>query len=325
MTIADSDLMKAARAVLVIHGGAGVADRGRVTPEVDREYHAALEEVVRAGAEMLSQGASAVDVAVAAVRLLEDCPLFNAGRGSVFTEAEDFEMDAALMDGRTLAAGAVAGLKRIRNPIDVAEALLKEGRCVLLAGDGAEAFAIARGCKTETKDYFWTEARHRQLLAVRAKTAQGLGSYGLEPIEPLDSSSKQGTVGCVVRDIHGHLAAASSTGGLTNKRAGRVGDTPIIGAGCYANDRSVAVAAAGVGEVFIRAVACHAVSAAMIHGKCTVRQATDETMDQVVALGGFGGLIAVDASGEVAISISTQGMYRGIGRPGLAPQTLIYR
>lgn len=313
--------------VLVIHGGAGVVDRGPVPPSVDLEYHAALKTVLELGSELLSGGTSAVEVAVQAVKMLEDCPLFNAGRGSVFTDAEDFEMDAAIMDGATLAAGAVAGLRRIRNPVTAAYALMREGRCVMLAGQGAEQFALAQGCMYEKKDYFFTESRHAQLLAVRARDAQAmaLDHSRLEPVDPLSASKKYGTVGCVVRDSHGQLASAVSTGGLTNKRSGRIGDTPIIGAGCYANNRSAAIAAAGTGEVFMRAVVGHELSASMIHGGLNIQKAADQVMHTVTSLGGYGGVIAVDGNGCVAMSLNTQGMYRGIGRPGQTPQTMIYR
>lgn len=300
---------------LVIHGGAGTIRREEMPAAREAEHHVALEAALAAGGAVLAQGGSALDAVEQAVRALEDCPLFNAGRGATFTAAGTIEMDAALMDGATLQAGAVAAVRRIRNPIAAARAVMERTPHVLLIGPAADDFAEAEGLALAPPEYFRTEHRWQQLQAALAARRVALDH---------DLPARMGTVGAVARDRDGRLAAATSTGGMTNKRAGRVGDSPLIGAGTWA-DAAVAVSCTGVGEAFIRCAAAHELSALMRHRGFPVRQAAAEVAEILVpANGGSGGLIAVDAAGEPAIAFGTAGMYRGVLRAGAAPETGIY-
>lgn len=300
---------------LVIHGGAGTIRREEMSAAREAEQQAALEAALAAGGEVLAQGGGALDAVAQAVRALEDCPLFNAGRGATFTAAGTIEMDAALMDGATLQAGAVAAVQRIRNPIAAARAVMERTPHVLLIGPAADDFAEAEGLALAPPEYFRTEHRWQQLQAALATRRVALDH---------DLPARMGTVGAVARDRDGRLAAATSTGGMTNKRAGRVGDSPLIGAGTWA-DATVAVSCTGVGEAFIRCAAAHELSALMRHRGFPVRQAAAEVAEILVpANGGSGGLIAVDAAGEPAIAFGTAGMYRGVLRAGAAPETGIY-
>ncbi len=300
---------------LVIHGGAGTIRREEMSAAREAEHQAALEAALAAGGVVLAQGGSALDAVEQAVRALEDCPLFNAGRGATFTAAGTIEMDAALMDGATLQAGAVAAVQRIRNPIAAARAVMERTPHVLLIGPAADDFAEAEGLALAPPEYFRTEHRWQQLQAALATRRVALDH---------DLPARMGTVGAVARDRDGRLAAATSTGGMTNKRAGRVGDSPLIGAGTWA-DATVAVSCTGVGEAFIRCAAAHELSALMRHRGFPVRQAAAEVAEILVpANGGSGGLIAVDAAGEPAIAFGTAGMYRGVLRAGAAPETGIY-
>jgi beta-aspartyl-peptidase (threonine type) len=259
---------------LAIHGGAGTIERSKMTPEREREYRAGLERALTAGYEILKRGGSSLDATEAAVRVLEDDPHFNAGKGSVFTSAGTNEMDAAIMDGKTLAAGAVASLKHIKNPISLARLVMEKSGHVMMDSEGAEAFAQENGIDLVDQD------RH-------------------------------GTVGAVALDQNGNLAAATSTGGTTNKRPGRVGDTPVIGAGTYANNATCAVSATGDGEYFIRATVGRDVSALMEYRGMPLKDAAQATLDKVAKLGGTGGLIAIDHQGNVTLPFNTSGMYRG--------------
>ena len=300
---------------LVIHGGAGTIRREEMSAAREAEHQAALEAALAAGGVVLAQGGSALDAVEQAVRALEDCPLFNAGRGATFTAAGTIEMDAALMDGATLQAGAAAAVQRIRNPIAAARAVMERTPHVLLIGPAADDFAEAEGLALAPPEYFRTEHRWQQLQAALATRRVALDH---------DLPARMGTVGAVARDRDGRLAAATSTGGMTNKRAGRVGDSPLIGAGTWA-DATVAVSCTGVGEAFIRCAAAHELSALMRHRGFPVRQAAAEVAEILVpANGGSGGLIAVDAAGEPAIAFGTAGMYRGVLRAGAAPETGIY-
>jgi L-asparaginase / beta-aspartyl-peptidase len=285
---------------LIIHGGAGTLSPEQITPEIERDLRAGLQRSLNAGQTILRKGGSSLDAVTAAVRVLEDDQLFNAGRGAVFTSAESHEMDAAIMDGQTLRAGAVGAVSRVRNPVNLARAVMEKSPYVMLAGEGAQAFACELGHEMMDDEYFYTEQRWRALERVRVARA-----------EPLSDADRHGTVGAVALDQGGNLAAATSTGGNTNKRPGRIGDSPIIGAGTYANNKTCAVSATGDGEFFMRAVAAHDVSALVEYGGMTLSEAARTVIEKVGALGGTGGLIAVDRDGNIALPFNTTGMYRG--------------
>lgn len=310
--------------VIAIHGGAGAITRTALSAEKEQEYIQALSGIVAAGQQILAQGGSALDAVTEAVRLLEECPLFNAGKGSVFTHQGTHELDACVMDGRTCDAGAVAGVSRIRNPIPAARAVLENSQHVLFAGEGAEKFATAHGLEMVAPDFFFTQSRFDQLHRAQAELGRVLLDH--DGAEPIDPDSKFGTVGAVALDALGNLAAATSTGGMTNKQAGRVGDTPIIGAGCYANNATVAVSSTGTGEIFMRGVAAYDVSALMEYAGLSLQQASDRVvMEKLLAMGGSGGMIAIDSQGNVALPFNSEGMYRGFGYVGDAPSVGIYR
>ncbi|SFE31106.1 isoaspartyl peptidase/L-asparaginase family protein [Paracidovorax wautersii] len=315
--------------VIAIHGGAGTLSRAHISPEQEGAYHDALQQVLLAGQAVLAQGGTAVDAVCEAVRLMEECPLFNAGHGAVFTSEATHELDAALMDGATLAAGAVAGVAHVRNPVMAAREVMRQGQHVLMAGVGAERLAREAGLQMVVPAYFSTAARRAQLHAARASQSGAVldhdGAAALAQ-RPLAEDRKMGTVGAVALDARGHLAAATSTGGMTNKRPGRVGDSPLIGAGTYADDRTAAVSCTGHGESFIRVAAAHDVCARMAYGCQSLAQATDDVVHgALAAIGGTGGLIAVDRRGNVCLPFNTEGMYRGLARVGEQPQTFIYR
>ncbi|MBX3560452.1 MAG: isoaspartyl peptidase/L-asparaginase [Sphingomonas sp.] len=290
---------------LVIHGGAGVIERSRLTPEQDREIRAALDRALAAGQGILAGGGAALDAVEAAVRVLEDDPHFNAGRGSVFTWDGHIEMDAAIMDGRDRNAGAVTGVTATRNPIRLARAVMEDSPHVFLSREGANQFSIDRGLPQEPPEYFQTTERRRQLDELRSRPSA----------EHFDVHLKYGTVGAVALDRNGHVAAATSTGGLTGKRWGRIGDSPIIGAGTYADDRACAVSATGAGEFFIRAGVAHEICARMRMGGETPQAAADSVMAEVAAMGGSGGVIVVTPRGDGIYSFNTPGMYRGEASP----------
>jgi len=292
---------------LVVHGGAGAIERSRMTPEREREYRAGIENALRAANELLQRGASSLDAAEAAVRTLEDNPNFNAGRGADFTSAGTNEMDAAIMDGKTQAAGAVASVSHVRNPIVLARTVMEKSKHVLLVGAGAEDFAKHNGIELVDPKYFFTQERWNMLQKVKDKE-KASGAAGKQFI--VSDSEKHGTVGAVAMDKNGNLAAATSTGGTTNKLPGRVGDSPLIGAGTFA-DRNCAVSCTGDGEYFIRAAVAHEVSALIAERGFDLKKATETALANAEKLGGTGGLIAVDAKGNVALPFNTQGMYRG--------------
>ncbi|WP_398497895.1 isoaspartyl peptidase/L-asparaginase family protein [Variovorax sp.] len=315
--------------VIAIHGGAGTISAGTTTPEQAAAYHEALRHIVATAQAALLQGASALDATCLAVELLEDCPLFNAGHGAVFTHDETHELDAAVMDGATLAAGAVAGVCHVRRPVRLARAVLEDGAHVLLAGAGAEAFARECGLEMVEPSYFSTEARRQQLHRVRDTGRVVVDHEGAAMASlahaPLDEDRKFGTVGAVALDMHGHLAAATSTGGMTNKRVGRVGDSPLIGAGTYADDATAAVSCTGSGEMFIRIAAAHDLCARMAYAGATLEAAAyTVVMKSLSAIGGTGGLIAVDRHGNLALPFNTEGMYRAHARGRETPKTAIF-
>ncbi|MCK7556157.1 isoaspartyl peptidase/L-asparaginase [Chitinophaga sedimenti] len=304
--------------VLVIHGGAGTILKSQMTPEREKAYIAALEQSLRAGYAVLSRGGTSLDAVEAAVRVMEDSPLFNAGKGAVFTNEGKNELDAAIMNGKTLEAGAVAGVTTIRNPVAAARAVMEKSQHVMMMGAGAEKFAQQAGLQIVDPSYFYTEDRWRGLQ--RAKAQDSLKAQ----LDHTDTSKaaarlgignhdyKFGTVGAVALDKAGNLAAATSTGGMTNKKFGRVGDAPIIGAGTYANNATCAISCTGWGEYFIRLSVAKTVSDLMEYRSLPVTTAADELiMKKVPALGGDGGLIALDKNGNMAWPFNTAGMYRG--------------
>jgi beta-aspartyl-peptidase (threonine type) len=285
---------------LVIHGGAGVIERAKITPETDREIRTALNRSLDAGSLILVDGGSALDAVEAAVRVLEDDPNFNAGRGSVLTYDGTIEMDASIMDGRTRDAGAVSGVTTTRNPISLARAVMDESDHVFLGGTGANEFSKAHGLEQAPVSYFETPLRRRQLEELKSNK-----------VSALEVEYKYGTVGAVALDTSGHVAAATSTGGMTGKRWGRIGDSPIVGAGTYADDRGCAVSGTGWGEYFIRVGVAHEICARMRLGEVSAQAAADGVMAEVKALGGDGGVIVVSPVGEMVYSFNTPGMYRG--------------
>lgn len=293
---------------IVLHGGAGTIDPDDLTPELEARYLAGLHEAAIIGFDILKNGGSAVEAVKQTVMALEDNILFNAGKGSVFTAEGTQEMDAIIMDGRNLASGAVAGVKNIRNPVALAEAVMLHSDHVLLAGTGANAFAIQQGFTHEPDDYFFSQFRYDQWLQVR-----NAGTYALDHSVKLNKEKKFGTVGAATCDRNGNIAAATSTGGMTNKRFGRVGDTPIIGSGNYASNKTCAISCTGHGELFLRAVAAYDVSCLMEYRGLTLQQAMEEvTLKKLVAINGEGGMVGVDAQGNYAMVFNSPGMYRAM-------------
>jgi beta-aspartyl-peptidase (threonine type) len=309
---------------IVIHGGAGAIAKYKMTPELEKAFHTALVKSLTAGYEILKSGGSSLDAVQKAVNVMEDCPLFNAGKGAVFTNAEKNEMDAAIMDGQTLKAGAVAGVQHIKNPINLARLVMEKSPHVLLARDGAEEFAVAQGIELMPHEYFFTEQRWQQLTEAKARENRQSSNNPAEngPAE----EQKSGTVGAVALDRSGNLAAATSTGGMTNCRYGRIGDSPIIGAGTYADNRTCAVSTTGHGEYFMRAVTAFDVSAMMEYCAMSLSLATEKAIyGRLTELGGTGGLIAIDRKGNIALPFNTPGMYRGYYLPDEPPKTMIYK
>jgi len=300
---------------LVIHGGAGTIPRDQMTPEREAAYRASLNDALKTGMAILQRGGTSLDAVEATVRTLEDNPLFNAGKGAVFNAEGRNELDAAIMEGATLKAGSVAGVHRIKNPVSLARLVMDKSPHVMMTGDGAEKFAREQGVQLVNPKYFFTELRWKQLQDAKkeeaAQRAAGKKSaYVTQGSESHDY--KYGTVGAVAIDQAGNIAAATSTGGLTNKRYGRVGDTPIIGAGTYANNATCGVSATGTGEYFIRATVAHDVSALMEYKGLSLADAANlVVMEKLVKMGGDGGLIALDHNGNIAMVFNTPGMFRG--------------
>jgi beta-aspartyl-peptidase (threonine type) len=286
---------------MVIHGGAGTIERSEMTAENEKAHRAGLEQALKAGYDILERGGSSLDAVQAAILVLEDDPLFNAGKGAVFTHEGTNELDASIMDGRTLSAGAVAALRHIRNPIILARLVMEKSPHVMLEGEGAEAFAKKMGVKFVDQKYFYTDERWQSLQKEKAKRSPA----------PTPDKDRHGTVGAVALDKSGNLAAGTSTGGTTNKQFGRIGDSPIIGAGTYANNRTCAVSCTGDGEYFIRSLAAYDVSAMMEYKGMPVPEAAQAVIEKVGRLGGTGGLVALDQDGNFAMPFNTSGMYRG--------------
>ena len=310
---------------LAIHGGAGTITPASMTPEKFERYTSALRDALHAGTAVLEKGGSALDAVEAAVRSLEDCPLFNAGRGAVFTHDGTHEMDASIMDGKNLEAGAVTGINHVKNPVSLARAIMEKSGHVFLAGHQAEEFAQKMNLPMESAEYFHDEFRYQQFLAVRDEEG-----YQLDHTEAKNSDAtedkKFGTVGAVAMDMHGNLAAATSTGGMTNKRWGRVGDSPMIGAGTYANNKTCAISCTGHGEFFIRAVVAYDISCLMEYKGLSLEEACRVVVhDKLVPFGGEGGLVAVDAHGNVCLPFNSEGMYRAYRKTDGTEKIEIYK
>jgi beta-aspartyl-peptidase (threonine type) len=346
---------------LVIHGGAGTITKANMTAEQEKAYQDALNKALQVGYGILKGGGTALDAVEATVRVMEDNPLFNAGKGAVFTHEGRNEMDASIMEGKSLKAGAVAGVTVVRNPITAARAVMEKSEHVMLTGPGAEQFAREQGLAIVEPSYFFTQARYDQLqkalrndkgastpdqlntptkaaptpatpIKTQGKTKPSKPTSVAEPAHAQDLASliftegrKYGTVGAVALDKQGNLAAATSTGGMTNKRYGRVGDAPIIGAGTYADNQSCAVSCTGWGEYFIRATVARDIAARMEYQKIPLSQAAQATIDKVAAMGGDGGLIALDRAGNITMPFNSEGMYRGFIKENGQSQVLIYK
>jgi L-asparaginase / beta-aspartyl-peptidase len=340
---------------LVIHGGAGTITRKNMTPEKEKAYRETLNVALQTGYAVLKKGGTSLDAVEATIRVMEDSPLFNAGKGAVFTHEGRNELDASVMDGSNLKAGSIAGVTTIKNPISTARRVMDRSEHVMMIGPGAEAFAKAQGMELVNPKYFFTEARWNGLQKAIAEERVQLdhseqGSKQVQPgkqpiphpaqgpkVRPLktswapdpaifDEGKKYGTVGCVALDQFGNLAAGTSTGGMTNKRYGRVGDAPIIGAGTYANNATCAVSATGHGEFFIRSVVGYDISALMEYRNLSVKQAADEVvMNKLVQRGGEGGVIALDRNGNFAMPFNSEGMYRGYIKADGSSEVLIYK
>lgn len=319
---------------LVIHGGAGVIERKDMSPELDAQYRAALRDALDAGYAVLDHGGTALDAVIAAVTYMEDSPLFNAGRGAVLNAEGFCEMDASIMNGATLQAGAVAGLQHIKNPLHLARDVMEKSPHVFLIGEGAEKFAWSLGYTSTPAEYFQTDRRRQQLE--RAKQLESRKSNGTASLAPGRSAplsrddlhfvheQKYGTVGCVALDQQGNLAAGTSTGGMTNKKFGRVGDVPVIGAGTYANNATCAISSTGWGEFFIRASVAHDIAAQVEYAGRDLRAAAEATLGKVARLGGDGGVIGLDAKGNVMTDFNSEGMYRAYRLAGKKAVIAIY-
>jgi L-asparaginase / beta-aspartyl-peptidase len=304
---------------IVIHGGAGTITKKSMTAEIEKQYRAKLTEVLLVGDSILKHGGSSLNAVETTIRMMEDSPLFNAGKGAVFTHEGTNELDASVMDGKSLNAGAVAAIKHVKNPISLARMVMEKSSHVMMIGDGAEQFAKANGVELVDQQYFFTQRRWDELQKMLRDSAASKSST-----DTLDK--KHGTVGCVALDEYGDLAAGTSTGGMSNKMYGRVGDSPIIGAGTYANNKTCAVSATGWGEYFIRSVVAYDISALMEYKSLSLREAADEViLDKLTKLGGTGGVIAIDENGNIAMPFNTSGMYRAyIGEDG-KPVVKIYK
>lgn len=304
---------------IAIHGGAGTLVKGQMTDDKEQAYRAALDRALEHGYTVLDSGGTAMEAVEEAVKHLEDSPLFNAGRGSVFTATGTHEMDASIMDGKSLKAGAVTTITGVKNPIALAHDVMKHTEHVFLAGEGAMAFAKSLGYVVEPPAYFHDDLRYQQWQELK-------GSDGFQLDHSTKKDSKFGTVGAVALDQEGNIAAATSTGGMTNKRYGRVGDSPMIGAGTYANNKTCAVSCTGSGEYFIRGVVAYDVSAMMEYGGSSLLVAADEVINKrVLSIGGDGGLIAVNTKGEVAMPFNTEGMYRAMKHSNGTKEIAIYK
>lgn len=310
------------RIAILIHGGAGTISKNNLSPDMEQRYRDTITLALMAGYNVLRNHGSSLDAVEATIRVMEDCPLFNAGKGAVFTHEGTNELDASIMNGKTLSAGAVAAVKHIKNPISLARMVMERSKHVMLTGDGAEAFAQQQGMQLVPQSYFYTERRWQELQRAKAEERND----SLKNSVPKDSTiEKHGTVGCVALDENGNLAAGTSTGGLTDKRFGRIGDSPIIGAGTYADNRSCAVSATGDGEYFIRVGVARDIAAMVEYRGLKLQQAADSVMAKVASLGGTGGVVVLNTKGQMAISFNTEGMYRAYIDESGKPVVLIYK
>jgi len=311
----------------ILHGGAGTITKGSMTPEKEKEFRDALTAAVTAGYKALQDGKSSLDAIEIAIRMMEDSPLFNAGKGAVFTNDGRNELDASIMFGKTQAAGAVAGLHKVKNPITLARAVMEKSPHVMMAGDGAEKFAASQKIELVDEKYFWTQHRWDSLQNVLKEEAAKEKKPGTVSAMPAASEPQNrfGTVGAVALDKNGDIAAGTSTGGMTNKRYGRVGDAPIIGAGTYANNDTCGVSATGWGELFIRVGVARDIAAMMEYRGLPIQQAADMVMKKVEKLGGDGGVVAMDKFGNMAISFNSEGMYRAYIDVNGKPVVEIYK
>lgn len=306
---------------LVIHGGAGNIYKKNIPDSLETLYKQTMNEALNAGIEILHNGGTSLEAVKASINIMEDSPLFNAGKGAVFTSEKTNELDASIMDGATLNAGAVAGVKHIKNPINAAIEVMKHSPHVMMTGEGAETFAKSRGIELVDAAYFFTEKRYNQLLKIQEVDSSKQGRSNLN-----NDYYKFGTVGAVGLDKYGNIVAGTSTGGMTNKKFGRVGDAPIIGAGTYANNKTCGISATGHREYFIRAVVAHDISAIMEYKDLGIQEAADLVIhEKLVDLGGEGGVIGLDAKGNIMMSFNSNGMFRGYIRNKENPKVFIYK
>ncbi len=305
---------------LVIHGGTGTIPRASMSAEMEQAYIGIIKHALEQGYGTLERGGSSLDAVVETIRILEDSPLFNAGKGAVFTHEGKNELDASIMDGRTLAAGAVACVTTIKNPIEAAMAVMTQSPHVMLSGEGAEKFAVEKGLKMVDPAYFYTEWRYKSLQeALKEEDGDSFNKTAVKKYQ-------YGTVGVVALDLQGNLAAGTSTGGMTNKKYGRIGDSPIIGAGTYADNQSCAVSSTGHGEYFIRKVVAYDIAARIKYSGMSVQEACERVIyDELPAIGGSGGIIALDRKGNYCMVFNTEGMYRAARQKGKEPEILIYK
>ncbi|MDW7695464.1 isoaspartyl peptidase/L-asparaginase [Flammeovirgaceae bacterium SG7u.111] len=323
LSIMSSNAQSKKNYALVIHGGAGTILKKNMTNEREKEYRDKLNEVLEAGEKVLAEGGTSLEAVVTAIKIMENSPLFNAGKGAVFTHDGKNELDASIMDGSNLNAGAVAGITTVRNPITAALAVMVNSEHVMLSGKGAEAFAADQELEIVEPSYFFTERRKKSLERAIKREQEGQGYY-LDPQEI--KNFKYGTVGCVALDQYGNIAAGTSTGGMTNKKWGRIGDAPIIGSGTYANNETCGVSATGHGEYFIRAQVAHDISARMEYKGIPLQEAADEVvMKKLVEMGGSGGIIALDAKGNISMTFNSEGMYRGFVKSDGSKKVMIYK
>lgn len=306
---------------IAIHGGAGTILKKDMTPELERDYTQGLQQALQKGYSILEKDGTAIDAVIAAVVELENNILFNAGRGSVFTKKGLHEMDAAVMNGADLAAGAVCGVHNVRNPVELAAAVMRNSEHVILSGEGADDFAAKQNIQTEPNEYFFSQFRYDQWQAMCNSDETALDHSTQNIID-----KKFGTVGAVACDVHGNIAAATSTGGMTNKNYGRIGDTPLIGCGTYANNKTCAISCTGHGEPFIKAVAAYDVSCLMEYAHMSLHDAMHKVVNEkLVAINGEGGMIGVDAKGNFAMLFNSEGMYRGVKTSDGFEEVKIYR
>lgn len=308
----DNQNVQQNKFAIVIHGGAGTILKENMTPELEKAYEEKLEEAIRAGYDILNNGGSSTKAVEASIHVMENSPLFNAGKGAVFTNDETNEMDASIMEGKTLNAGAVAGVKTVKNPITAAIEVMNNSNHVLLSGAGADSFAKEKGLEIMDPSYFYTERRFQSLQKIKEKEKTQLDHDEKTAFYDVDiKNSKFGTVGCVALDKNGNITAGTSTGGMTNKRWNRIGDSPIIGAGTYANNATCGVSSTGWGEYFIRGVVAHDIAAQIEYKNVSLKEATQNVIqDKLTKLGGTGGIIAIDKNGAIAFEFNTEGMYR---------------